>query len=471
MTPPPLPDSNPVAKRLLDFPSSLSPMLVKELRQGMRTNLFVIAFILLQCLMILSVMAGIASNGSSAVDGFFWFFIVLTLLVLQPLRGFNALSSEYTLNTMDLIQMTRLDGWRITLGKWTALNAQTLLLISGMLPYLVIRYFFGNVNFVIDLLALGLLGLGSGLASAIMIGCSVFRYFVLRGILLVGFAFSFAGLFTSMSSTIFRAGLTGKELQILGLVVVALLYGCFFFLSFGASRIAPLSENHAPRKRLVALGLSIFLIGLGFAGFNLDAIAVVNGLILGFAVIDAITEPLPLYSRVLVPFRKNALTRFSAHFLSPGWIGGIGFFFVCSLLFGVSLHLSGNLDFARDRSELILYLSMCNLLIFPLAIIHLFFGQDTAGQFTFALYAFIQASLFLLTGLAMAMASAVHQLEWIVYSVFPIPSILISANLQGDADEPIFLAITLATTMLSIGIPLVRHRAAYATFRKQLQLA
>ena len=102
---------------------------------------------------------------------------------------------------------------------------------------------------------------------------------------------------------------------------------------------------------------------------------------------------------------------------------------------------------------------------------HLFFGQDTAGQFTFALYAFIQASLFLLTGLAMAMASAVHQLEWIVYSVFPIPSILISANLQGDADEPIFLAITLATTMLSIGIPLVRHRAAYATFRKQLQLA
>lgn len=186
-------------------------MLVKELRQGMRTNLFVIAFILLQCLMILSVMAGIASNGSSAVDGFFWFFIVLTLLVLQPLRGFNALSSEYTLNTMDLIQMTRLDGWRITLGKWTALNAQTLLLITGMLPYLVIRYFFGNVNFVIDLLALGLLGLGSGLASAIMIGCSVFRYFVLRGILLVGFAFSFAGLFTSMSSTIFRASAPDRE--------------------------------------------------------------------------------------------------------------------------------------------------------------------------------------------------------------------------------------------------------------------
>jgi hypothetical protein len=470
MTPPPQPDSNTVTTRLLDFPGNLSPMLVKELRQGMRTNLFVIAFILLQCLMILSVMAGIASNGSSAVDGFFWFFIVLTLLVLQPLRGFNALSSEYTLNTMDLIQMTRLDGWRITLGKWTALNAQTLLLITGMLPYLVIRYFFGNVNFVIDLVGLGLLGLGSGLASAIMIGCSVFRYFVLRGILLVGFAISFSVLFSLMSSSIFRSGLTGKEFQTLGLVTVALLYGCFFFLSFGASRIAPLSENHAPRKRLVALGVSLLLIGLGFAGFDFDAIAVVNGLVLGFAVIDAVTEPIPLYSRVLVPFRKNAATRFSAHFLAPGWISGIGFFFLCSLLFGISQHLSGNLDLRNDPGEVILYLSMCNLLIFPLAIIHLFFGQDTAGQFTFALYAFIQAGLFLLTGLAMAMAGAIHQFETFIYMIFPIPSVLISANSQGDAEDPIFLAIAFCTTLISIAIPLVRHRMAYATFRNQLNL-
>ena len=188
MTPPPLPSQpDSLAMRMNDFPAGFSPMLVKELRQGMRTNLFTVAFILLQTVMILSLLAGLSDPGSSEVDGFFWFFIVVILLVVQPLRGFNALSAEYQLNTMDLIQLTKLNGWRITLGKWTALNAQTLLFLTGVLPYLVMRYFLGNVNFVIDLAALGMLGLGSALASAITIGCSVFRFFILRGIILIGF--------------------------------------------------------------------------------------------------------------------------------------------------------------------------------------------------------------------------------------------------------------------------------------------
>ena len=140
-------------------------MLVKELRQGMRTNLFSVAFILLQALMVLSLLAGLADPGSWAASGFFWFFVVVILLVIQPLRGINALSSEYLLNTMDLIQLTKLDAWRITFGKWTALNAQTLLFVTGVLPYLVMRYFLGNVNFVIDLAGLFFLTLGSALAS------------------------------------------------------------------------------------------------------------------------------------------------------------------------------------------------------------------------------------------------------------------------------------------------------------------
>ncbi len=49
------------------------------------------------------------------------------------------------------------------------------------------RYFLGNVNFVVDLAALVYLGLGSALASAITIGCSAFKHFVLRGLLVLGF--------------------------------------------------------------------------------------------------------------------------------------------------------------------------------------------------------------------------------------------------------------------------------------------
>ncbi|GAH00794.1 unnamed protein product, partial [marine sediment metagenome] len=108
------------SKSLTDFPNWLSPMLVKELRQGLRTNMFSVAFILLQAFMVLCILIGAASPGSNDSSGAFWTFVVISLLIVQPLRGFNALSSEYQLNTMDLIQLTRLDTWRITLGKWIA---------------------------------------------------------------------------------------------------------------------------------------------------------------------------------------------------------------------------------------------------------------------------------------------------------------------------------------------------------------
>ncbi len=105
--PPPLPgDATSVALRMTDFPGRFSPMLVKELRQGMRTNLFTIAFILLQTVMILSLLAGLADPGSPASTGSSGSSSSSPLLIVQPLRGFGALSSEFTLNTMDLIQLT-----------------------------------------------------------------------------------------------------------------------------------------------------------------------------------------------------------------------------------------------------------------------------------------------------------------------------------------------------------------------------
>ena len=473
--------------RMNDFPAGFSPMLVKELRQGMRTNLFTVAFILLQTVMILSLLAGLSDPGSSEVDGFFWFFIVVILLVVQPLRGFNALSAEYQLNTMDLIQLTKLNGWRITLGKWTALNAQTLLFLTGVLPYLVMRYFLGNVNFVIDLAALGMLGLGSALASAITIGCSVFRFFILRGIILIGFGVGFIGLFFGLQETLFRSGLSGSsDIWQLGLIAISLVYGCFFFLSFGASRIAPLSENHSTRKRLVALAFTLIALGLSLAGIEVKTVIFVSAVILGLAAIDALTEPVPIYSRVLAPFRRNALTRFAAVFLAPGWISGIGFFFLCAAIWAVALHsdnffadpspgVSGLFlrigTFAADQGRVILFLSMINLLIFPLIIIHLFFGKQTSGNFTFAIYAFIQCVLLFLTMMIMTLARAMSRFEELIFTLAPLPSVLIFASEPGKADEFIFLVLALATTFLSVTIPLLRHRTAFRQFQYHLKNA
>ncbi len=479
MTPPPIPDARDamaVARRMQDFPARFSPMLVKELRQGMRTNLFSVAFILLQTVMVLSLLAGLADPGSAAVDGFFWFFVVVMLLIVQPLRGFNALSSEYLLNTMDLIQLTRLDAWRITLGKWTALNAQTLLFVTGVLPYLVMRYFLGNVNFVADLAGLLFLGLGSALASAIAIGCSAFRHFILRGILVIGSAIGFTILYAVMQSMIFRSGL-GGNLATMGLTAISLLYGCFFFLSFGASRIAPLSENHSTRKRLVALFFTA--VALGFLWFDIEeAVVVVVALILGFACVDALTEPLPVFAKVLEPFRRNTFTRVAATFFTPGWMGGIWFFLLCFLAFTgvvlvVSTFFSSSPIELSDRVEFItVMISSANLFLFPLIFIHLFFPKHASGSFTFGIYTFIQGCLLLLTIMVAALAEAISRFDHLIFALVPVPSVLLVAVQNGGADarfELIYLAAALLTLLLGIAIPLLRQREAVHDYVRNLK--
>ena len=81
-----------------DFADWLSPMLVKELRQGMRTKLFVSTFLILQGLMMFSVILGLLTIGfssdSSLSTGFFWTVISLPVLCILPFSGLGAVSNE-----------------------------------------------------------------------------------------------------------------------------------------------------------------------------------------------------------------------------------------------------------------------------------------------------------------------------------------------------------------------------------------
>jgi len=469
MTEPAQPDPRALARRMTEFSPRLSPMLVKELRQGMRTHLFAVAFILLQALMILCLMAGLAEPGSPVADRFLWFFVGITLLAVQPLRGFSALSAEYRLNTMDLIQLTRLNAWRIVLGKWTALNAQGLLFLTGVLPYLVIRYFFGNVDFVTDLVVLLLFGLGSALTTAITVGCSVFRHVLLRAAIaiLLGVGLLIFGLYVS-STILTRSSVPDPAL--IGLLALGALYGCFFFLSFGASRIAPLSENHGTRKRLVAIGAAALCHGFLFLGLDL-AVAFVTTAILALACIDALTEPLPVFSRVLPPFSITPLTRLGALFLAPGWIGGLGFFVVAGCLYYGSTMWVGRVagqDVLHNREQLILFVSTCNVVVFPLLIIHLFFRRYGREHFTFALYVFIQVGVAVVTLMVMSIASMLGRWEETIYMLCPLPSVLVFGASRANVDETAFFALALGTTFLCVMAPLLCHRRDWREFIRWL---
>ena len=466
----PTADPESLAKRMGDFSPRLSPMLVKELRQGMRTNMFAIAFILLHTFMMLCLLTAMIDPGSSDSEAFFWFVIIVVLLFVQPLRGFSALSSEYQLNTMDLIHMTRLNGWRITLGKWTALNAQGLLFLTGVLPYLVIRYFLGNVNFIVDLIALLIIGIGSALATAITIGCSGFPNILLRGVACIALAILLSAFGGYVSSELLSSSAPlAFKWQFLGVMVLIGVFGCYYFLAFGASRISPLSENHATRKRLSALLAVALCFALSALQYDSEIIPAVITTILCIATVDALTEPLPVLTRVVQPFSKNVITRWLGLFLIPGWISGLFFFLlstgILATIFFFNEKALGN---PHELKNLLFILSACNTVVFPLLIISLFFHSHTGSRFTFALYMLIQAIIGGITIMVSFIAAAIGRWEELTFSLAPLPSVLIVAYERSELHNIQFLFIVPATTLICVVVPLVRGRKSFGKFIKHM---
>ena len=242
-------------------------------------------------------------------------------------------------------------------------------------------------------------------------------------------------------------------------------YGCFFFLSFGASRIASQSENYAARKRLCALGFVLVLLSLCFFEDAQLIALVISTIVLAFATVDAVTEPLPLMESLTSKRKSTPLAAVGRLFLTPGWISGL-FFSVISVglwLGGVALFnalTKGDIDI--DRQFWIASTAMYNLILFPLIFIHLFFRTRVNREFTFGWYSFIQLGLLVVTFMAMAMSNAVDSER--VFSVVPIPSVILFASMEHRIDEKFFLYFGLATTALCFFVPLIRNRREVGEF-------
>ena len=470
-----------------DFSDRLSPMLVKELRQGMRTNLFTAAFILLQVFMVLSLMIGAAfsGGGEDTSGGFFWMFITVTLLGVMPVRGFSALHKENQINTMDLIQLTRLSAWRITWGKWLALVSQSLLLVTAVLPYIVLRYYLGGINFVGELFALFMITLTSMVLTAVTVGFSAFPSVLLRGGVAVGLLFVLFGVgvngfvFSTMGGySLFDElfGTTTRSEFWWGLfaTVVTMAYICYFFLDLGASRIAPESANHATRKRLIGFGYVLLALGLPLVVMNLpsDGLVVMAILVLIAVWIDAITEKAALVPSIFRPFRRKSLYRPWVSFLTPGWHTGVRFVvltgFIALLLIALNPDVVGAnpIDNFFDEDFLIFCFSTVGVLLFPLTIILLFFHAVTFSRYFFGLYVMIQVCTWLFTAMIGAVSETSRNIGEILYYLVPIPSVVfVAGSSVGAVSEGYLLVAAVAGVILCLVVCAVRGRLLFRKAR------
>jgi hypothetical protein len=342
---------------LTDFPDRLSPMLVKELRQGMRARGFTMLFLIFQGLLAFILLsAGTAStsdNAGSFASGVIFTLFAGAALVIQPMRGVNALSSEITGNTIEMMALTRLSAWRIVFGKWIAIVSQTALILITIIPYLILRYFFGGMILLGEMVFLTLIFLTSMALTAVMVGLSGNSTKILRVLPVIGFVV----MLQILPMILFRGGFNNFmdfcTLSTWESRFSVLAYLCFiaYFgwcaLSFGTSVIAPVAENHSTARRLVALALTCVAAVIGLhPDVDYRILPLVFGIILAPAVITSLTEPDILLPPVCTPFLKRGLPgKLAALFLLPGWPSGV---FYTVLLLGIST--AGCLLAARPSS-------------------------------------------------------------------------------------------------------------------------
>ncbi len=403
-----------IAKNTSEFSDKLSPVLVKELRQGFKGISFVIVFIAIQVILAIYIFGTALSpdyNGAgSDISCFIFYSLSIATLIIQPLRGINAISSEIKEKTIDLMTMTKLTAWRIVFGKWVSLVSQSALLIIAVMPYLVMRYFFGGMQLFNELMVLFSIFILSCGLTALMIGISTFPSLIFRG--LIALAVSF---YIFMGSSMFFLGggfafpyllrfvrFSSAEATVMfSITVLFILYFGWLALDFAASTIAPLAENRATPRRLVGLGVfSLLIIGFLFAPSVDDyllpilLIAVATPLL----VITSV-EPSAMVPSLTAPFlKKGSVRKFSRYFLYPGWAAGLNYFL---LLFVIVFVVNFFIPDSIERTDLFTLIPIFfNMVLFPLMIIKLFFRNaktpltgyllSTLGMFLmFLLFLFI----------------------------------------------------------------------------------
>lgn len=341
------------------------------------------AFMLLHFALILwaAITAGLESlSDRLGSDGFFWSIFVIGLLVIS-LAGQNVIRSERRNNTLELLQLTRQDAWQIVFGKWSALMVRIGLFLSSLLPYALLRYFFGTFDFVSNasLLLFILFALGPFCALMVFISCfGRWMSFIVN--ILLGMSLFIAPV-AVLSSRYWRSGSglgmvmdEGFWVWALAMLVLALFSTVYtwLLLADAADRISSPSDNLITRKRLLGVVSLIpvmvaaavgaaeqILLSLGFAAAPVLVIVFLDAIL-------AHTSPgLPNF----VAFaRRGAWGRCLACVLTPSRSSGFAYMLIvtCVLMGTMVLFTRGDADHWLPACGILL--AFLNSFIFPYAL-------------------------------------------------------------------------------------------------------
>jgi hypothetical protein len=255
----------------------LNPLVVKEVRQGVRSRVFWVSFglMLLSCF-ILSLVAYVSTrDGGYSTEGqtfFFGFFVCLGMVhfFIIPYSAYRSLAREREDETWVLLILTGLGPRRILRGKVASFLVQAGLYASAVGPFLLFSYYLNGIDLPT---ILGVLGLGAvwlvfltvvAVCAATLADGRMGRalvHLVLLGTLGMSLMYGLVAAFF-LSEQGYRSVARDDEFFIVscGLLWAMLTYGWVLFET-AAARLSLSTENYTWGPRL-ALTLQLLLSGV-----------------------------------------------------------------------------------------------------------------------------------------------------------------------------------------------------------------
>ncbi|MEO8613619.1 MAG: hypothetical protein ABI600_00640 [Luteolibacter sp.] len=205
-----------------DLPEGFDPMTAKELRQSLRRGSFIYPYLGIQflavCAMVAELQTGYAAESSDHAgmlnpwllwgSGPFWMVVSAICLFILPLSGVVLMGQELEEGNHELLLLTKLDRWKIVLGKFITLWGLSVLTFVSLLPYVVVRYMIGGIEWWHEAACAATVLGGSAMISAGAIGASAFRGSGARVAVLLLFLASMIG---GSAIPLFGAAVHGKD--------------------------------------------------------------------------------------------------------------------------------------------------------------------------------------------------------------------------------------------------------------------
>jgi hypothetical protein len=315
-------------------------MQVKELRQSLRRASFVYPFICIHLFATAAVFYefefNISSGGSMAgvfiwdpdYIGPFWWVAMGVCGILMPLAGLLLMPQEIEEGNHEMLLLTSLNRWHIVFGKFLTLWLLCMLTLTSLLPYVIIRYFIGGIEWFNEIANTGTVISAAAMMSAIAIAASGFPSLASKlGIFCVmlfsavaggGISMLGGGIWMNMAKTSAWAPVAISFYHACALIVVVCYVILGLLVARSRLRLAVMNFEIKPSSLLVIIiGLAPFIVGM-CAAFTCGFGSIAGTLLLTFLAWNS--DKTPKAPKWMVAPKANVpppLPPSSAHFTTP----------------------------------------------------------------------------------------------------------------------------------------------------------